>query len=464
MKRQTVALLVLCLAPNAWGADYDVVASGRCVYAEGGQLHPVAGARVELRDQDFSMPTAADVIGPFSVRLSGNDLCAVGVSGADGRFTLRGRCGDVGPKSFSWTKPDLYVRCALTSDAGRVFAPSVPFTLYNAATKPRSNDARALDAGDVQLPAGAAKVFAKLNSTYATVRQGGARGLIGAYVLYPGGKTLQIPNTGRTYFASYTGAILMQIAKGDEDGTVAHEYGHSLHFQSFLQDQNSLRALYNTLRGAYQGATHKLGLGHTFSTKTNEVMAWAEGFAEFIEGAVFGTGTPDCSKWKELGANESERVMVEGNIACRLVRLHRQHGLRDIWAAQVAAKAMRWVDFLAEYRKRHANAASVAVGAVALPATTATVRAAQPIVAATPRLTSTHAAVTHAVTPRSTPATRSAPRLAEARARCHAMHRRLRYVHVTLGAFCPSMRDAQTKARCLKKVGAIATVLQKPCP
>jgi hypothetical protein len=255
----------------------------------------------------------------------------------------------------------------------------------------------------------------------------------------------------------------MQIAKGDEDGTVAHEYGHNLHFQSFLQDQNSLRALYNTLRGAYQGATHKLGLGHTFSTKTNEVMAWAEGFAEFIEGAVFGTGTPDCGKWKELGANESERVMIEGNIACRLVRLHRQHGLRDIWAAQVAAKAMRWVDFLAEYRKRHADAVTVAVGAVALPATTATSSAAQPIVAPTAHPTSTHAAVTHADAPRATTATRSAPRLAEARARCVAMHRRLRYVHVTLGAFCPSMRDAQTKARCLKKVGALATVLQKPC-
>jgi hypothetical protein len=350
-----LAFLLVC-AP-AWAADYSVTASGRCVAEDG---TPIPGARVELRDQDLGVPVETDVAGPLLLSVTGNDVCASGHTDAQGRFHLSGRCGDFGPSIIGWTKPDLYVRCALQGRAGRIFQNRFPWTLYNATTRPRKDSAAALNAGDIRLPTGASKAFITLGTVYDKAKSLTGATLLDVWTLYPGGRQAVIENTGQTYFASYAGAVFMSIAAGDEGGTVAHEYGHTLQFQSYLQDLFKIRSVLNILRAGWEALKHPTGAGHTFSTRSNVVMAFAEGWAEFMEGVVFGTGLPDCSTWTEVGAKESERIEVEGNIACRLFRLYRKWGFRDIWKAQTASKAARYDHFFAEYLKIHPDAAAVA--------------------------------------------------------------------------------------------------------
>jgi hypothetical protein len=352
MRWAALVSMALWCAP-AFAADYDVSATGRCVYVENGVRKPVPGARVELRDQDWDVPDL-DVVGPVALDVSGNDVCGTAVAGADGRFSIRGRCGDFGPSFIGKTKPDLYVRCKVQGSGGRIFASSFPWTLYNTASRPRDDSAAPLAAGDVVLPAGPAKTFLALSETYAKIKSLTGASLLPVWVMYPGGCQAVIANTGKTYFASYAGTVFMSIAPGDEaNGTVAHEYGHTLQFQSYLQDWSTINSVLNTLRAGWEAIRHPTGGGHTYSTKSNPVMAFAEGWAEFIECVVYGSGLPDCTRWKEIGANEADRIQVEGNIACRLFRLFKKWGFKDIWTAQTRSKAARYDHFFAEYKKIH---------------------------------------------------------------------------------------------------------------
>ena len=372
----TVGILLHATPSSAH--DYDVVATGRCVYELAGVRMPVEGARVELRDQDFGAPTATDIVGPVHLDVSLNKKCGEATSGADGRFVIRARCGDLGPRWLPWTKPDLYVRCSLVGRAGRIFAKAAPFTLYSTATQPRRDDASPHDVGDVVLPTAPARAFLSVQQVYDRVRA-----LIGrlpareriqlepVWVQFPGGKEIVVLNTDRSYFASYAGTVFMSIAPGDEaNGTVAHEYGHTLHFQSFLKDWSTTQSVANVLRAGWQSTQHGAGKGHTLSTLSNPVMAYAEGFAEFMEGVMFGYSTgglPNCDTWKELGANAEERISVEGNVACRLYRLYARYGLRDLWTAQARAKAVRYDHFFADFVKLHPEARAVAMPASAEP-------------------------------------------------------------------------------------------------
>src|SRR5207302_418215 len=134
-----------------------------------------------------------------------------------------------------------------------------------------------------------------------------------------------IANSGATYFASYTGAIFMSMAKGQEGHTTAHEYGHALQAESFVYDWSSINQFINIVKAAWDGITNATGAGHNFDTKSNPVMAYAEGWAEFHEWVVYGTGSPDAATWKELGGStEADKIQVEGNLACRFQRLYKK--------------------------------------------------------------------------------------------------------------------------------------------
>ncbi|MBI3072841.1 MAG: hypothetical protein HYY84_12060 [Deltaproteobacteria bacterium] len=343
----------------SWVTDYAVSVTGRCVTKDG---TPISGAAVEVRDQDFGISVSLDIVGPIALDVSGNDICATGTSKSDGTFSLSGRCGDPGFSFDSSTKPDLYVRCALEGEAGRIFSPDAPWTLYNATSTIRSNNSAAYNVGDVKVATGAGKAFNSLKYTVDKLSSLIGEGLTPVWVVYPGGRDAVIENTGATYFASYAGAVFMSLAAGDEtNGTVAHEYGHTLQFQAIMDDWSTLQSLVAAWNAGVESLSFATGGGHTYKTVSNPVMAFAEGWAEFIEEVVYGSGAPNCSTWTEIGADEDEKIQVEGNIACRLWRLYEKWGFGDIWTAMTKSKAVRYDDFVAEYKKLHASADSVAV-------------------------------------------------------------------------------------------------------
>lgn len=443
-------------ATTSFAHDYDVVASGRCVYEKAGVRTPIEGARVELRDQDFSAPPETDVVGPVNLDVSINKKCGETSTDREGRFVIRARCGDAGPRWLPWSKPDLYVRCALVGRSGRIFGKAFPFTLYNVTTRPRANSAAPLDVGDLVLPSAPAQAFVSVQQAYDRMRELTGTSLEPVWVQFPGGRESVVMNTGQQYFASYAGTVFMSIAPGDEaNGTVAHEYGHTLHFQSFLKDWNSIHAVYNVLRAGWESTQHVSGKGHTFSTLSNPVMAYAEGFAEFIEGVMWGyatRGLPDCGTWKELGANERERISVEGNLACRLYRLYQRYNLRDIFVAQSRAKAVRYDHFFAEFVKMHPEAGSVAVPPSAVPVVAVVqplVRAAAPVVVAQPLAApASPAAPMLAARVGATPALRATLMRSEG-ASCSAVRANYTALDAWLSKLCPGLaRDPLRMRRC----------------
>jgi hypothetical protein len=343
----------------SWVTDYAVSVTGRCVTKDG---TAISGATVEVRDQDFGISVSLDIVGPVALDVSGNDICATGTSKSDGTFSISGRSGDPGFSTSSSTKPDLYVRCSLEGEAGRIFAKDFPWTLYNATSSIRDNSTAAYNVGDVKVDTGAGKAWNSLKKTVDMIS-----GLIGedltpVWVVYPGGREAFYENSDDSYFASYAGAVFMSIAEGDEsNGTVAHEYGHTLQFQAIMDDWSTFQSLLNAWNAGVESLSFAQGAGHTYKTVSNPVMAFAEGWAEFHEGVVYGTGTPKCATWTEIGADEDEKIQVEGNIACRLMRLYDKWGYKDIWTAMTKSKAVRYDDFMVEYVKLHSEAASVAV-------------------------------------------------------------------------------------------------------
>lgn len=368
MRQLLLFSLTLLAASPAFAMDYNVSATGRCVYRENGVVKPIPYAEVELRDQDFGIPIEGDVVGPMALDLSGNDLCGRGATDAQGKFSIAGRCGDPGPCLFgkcpSWTPPDLYVRCSLKGRAGRVFQNAFPWTLYNATTRPRADNAAPLAAGDIELPAGAAKTFISMTYTYDKINALLGTWLLDVWTIYPGGHEATVLNTDQTYFASYAGTLFMSIAAGDEDnGTVGHEYHHTLQFQAFLHDWSRIQYAVNLIKAGYEFVRNSSGQGHTLSTLSNPVMAFSEGFAEFGEGVVYGGGLPNCATWREIGATEADKISVEGNVACRLFRLYQRYGYKDVWTALTRSKAARYDDWFKEYVKLHADAAAVATPA-----------------------------------------------------------------------------------------------------
>lgn len=363
----SVSMLASLIVSTASAADYDVSAKGRCVYRdETGALKPLSGALVELRDQDMSIPVSTDVVGPV-LQNSLNRVCGTATSGADGRFEVRGRCGDTGPSWLPTSKPDLYVRCALQSTHGRIFNKQVPFTLYNATSGTRRDNTSAYDVGNVIAPMKASRALLSLNEVASKLTSLAGQRLDPIWVQFPGGREAVIKASGATYWASYAMGVFMSLSEGKEGTpTVAHEFGHTMQFMSFVRDLNRQDAVLNVLRAGWESTQHPVGQGHNYETKSNPVMAYAEGFAEFIAGVVYNKGLPDCTKWQEKGANETDKISVEGNVACRMFRLYQKWGFREIWEAQKASKAVRYDHFFEEYKKKHADAASVAVPAQTL--------------------------------------------------------------------------------------------------
>lgn len=468
MRQLAICALVFCSAAPAFAKDYDVSASGRCVYRDNGVVKPIPGAQVELRDQDFDVPVEADVVGPMALDVSTNDVCARGTTDSEGKFKLSGRCGDVGPCLFGkcpkWTPPDLYVRCSLKGRSGRVFRNSFPWTLYNKTTRPRSNSAAPLAAGDIELPAGAAKTFISMNYTYDRIRALVGTWLLDVWTIYPGGHEAKVLNTDQTYFASFAGTLFMSIAPGDEDnGTVAHEYHHTLQFQAFLHDWSRIKYVVNLLRAGYESIRNRSGQGHTLSTVSNPVMAFAEGFAEFGEGVVYGSGLPNCGKWKEIGANEEERQSVEGNVACRLFRLYQRYGYKDIWTALSRSKAVRYDHFMQEYVKLHADAKSVAIPTVSttvapLVAAAEPLRAKVALVATADHriVAPTAKAASYAVQARLSPRLAATLTAAEGPA-CQATHDTYDLQHRYVTAGCANARDDEAKRECAAKKAELAS-------
>ncbi|MBI3072969.1 MAG: hypothetical protein HYY84_12715 [Deltaproteobacteria bacterium] len=371
MQRFILALattgIAATLAPPralAWPSEYNVSVSGRCITNDG---TPIPHARVEVRDDDW-MPHDADIVGPIAVDASDNDICATGLSGADGSFALSGTCGDFALFE-AMSKPDLYVRCSLEGPAGRIFQPSAPWTLYNATSAQRDNSDDPYDVGDVKIESGAGKTFISLNKTVQTIESHLGISLYPIWTMYPGGREVVIENTGQTYWGSYAAYIFMAIAVGQEGDTLAHEYGHMLHFQALIADRSSFLAFLNTFRAGVESYMSLTGEGHTFETISNPVVAFSEGWAEFIQTVVYGTGAPDCTTWKEIGATEADKIKVEGNIACRLRRLYENWGLIDIWNAERTSKATNYDQFIDEFRRIHPDADAVALGTVATPTT-----------------------------------------------------------------------------------------------
>jgi hypothetical protein len=364
------------------------------------------------------------------------------------------------------------VRCSLHGRAGRIFGGSFPFTLYNTATAPRQDDDRPLQVGAVKLPAGAAKVFLSLNYTYDRVTKlvGGA--LLPVWVMYPGGHEAVVANTGQHYFASYAGAVFMSMAPGQEGHTVAHEYGHTLQFQSFLADWSTINSVLNVLRAGWAALRDRPGAGHTLRTISNPVMAFAEGWAEFMEGVVYGSGLPNCATWTEIGATEAEKIMVEGNVACRLWRLYQRYGYRDVWTAQTRSKAARYDHFFADFLRIHPEAASVAVPAPALAG-----RSMPIVIAPPPRVVAQPIAVVQP--PARPPAAptfvaqlRLTPKVAQSVAKaegssCKAIRDTYAFKAQHLSAACPRLQDPGRKGQCLYMLARMQrrqAALDRFCP
>jgi hypothetical protein len=473
MNRLVAFFAVLLVSAPALAKDYSVTATGRCVYDEGGTLHPVVGALVELRDNDYTPPDW-DVVGPF-IFGGDSDLCGSTHTGTDGRFSISGSCGDPGEGFWgtpNWTKPDLYVRCALEGAAGRMIGASAPWTLYNTRTNPRGDDASPLNVGDLKLPAGVSKAFNSLKTAHDKIQSLSGQTLLPVWVFYPGGHQAVIANSGVTYFASYTLAVFMSIAQGQEGGTVAHEYGHAMQFESFLFDWSTINQVLNILRAGWEAIQHATGAGHNFDTVSNPVMAYSEGWAEFHEFVVFGSGSPDCGSWKEIGANESQKVQVEGNIACRLQRLYKKWPYKDIWTAQTKSKAASWPDFMSEYLKIHPDAANVATPPALIaigPIVAKAPLVLKPLtmtVAAPPAKTAMTFAKTLAVHPTVSSAVTATLLRAEG-STCNLVHDVYQRTVSTIAKACPSSLNAVQKKDCETKLAAAQARSQglgKFCP
>jgi hypothetical protein len=476
MAKALAFLAVLVLALPAWSAEYNVTATGRCVYQEGGQTYGIPGAKVELRDQNFWMPPAVDIVGPTALDFSVNTVCARGTTDANGYFRLSGRCGDLGPSWLDWTKPDLYVRCSLESGAAKVINSQFPFTLYNTATNPRSNNASPLHVGDVVLPAGPAKVFLHMNQSYTKVSPLAGTSFLPVWAVWPGGHEAVIANSGQHYFASYSAGVFISIARGQEGlPTVSHEWGHSLHFQSFLNDWGRIDALLNVLRAGWALVTNPIGGGHNVGMVSNPSFAFAEGWAEFHANVVAGpaNASPNCDKWTEKGSTEEERLKIEGNIACRLYRLYLKWGYRDIWQAQTRAKAVQYAHFMQEYLKIHPDAEAVAnpsatvrrvASLAAPPAVPRRAVAATPVstVAQAPAPRAVHFAQQARLTPRVSQSVAAAEG-----ASCAAVRDAYRLKMEHLAQACARVKDAGRKALCLQlwdKTKRRAEALHRFCP
>lgn len=128
MVRRLLAFAPLLIAAPAAADDYHVHASGDIWCSDNGDLHPLAGARIELMDSDADGSTIFD------------DTMATKVTDVNGHFELDGQGGD--PGSYSWSRPDVYVRVSLTDDS------AFPVTLTDELGGPRSWDSPEHDHND----------------------------------------------------------------------------------------------------------------------------------------------------------------------------------------------------------------------------------------------------------------------------------------------------------------------------
>ena len=99
-------LFLVALSAYAYSDDYSVTVKGFIFGFDGstGKIAPLKGARVILMDSDADGSTIFD------------DEMGSSHVAADGSFSVTGTGGD--PGSFSWSKPDIYIRIVYNNDAG----------------------------------------------------------------------------------------------------------------------------------------------------------------------------------------------------------------------------------------------------------------------------------------------------------------------------------------------------------
>jgi hypothetical protein len=308
--------------------DFSVTARGSwfCVDGTTGRTLPLVGARVELMDSDCDGSEICD------------DVMGVSYVQPDGTFEIAGKGGD--PGSFSWSKPDPYVRVLFTDDKGVRLTDELDHVRgANTPEHDHDNSEGLIDFGrwttGLNRPLGEST---KCGTFLAAKRAyDGYHSLVGAE-----------PPAGH-YDVEYWSAVFTGTPWTNVDtthwpthfptGSVnEHEFGHSVR-HAFDGDSNHF--VWDATRFRYARFHEYCDSKHLAETHPNkEGFAFNEGWAEFWEGS-----RGSC------GPNPAD-MEIEGNVANALFHLSQCAGVGKAGMTAVLKSAPGSIHSFGEFESK----------------------------------------------------------------------------------------------------------------